>query len=56
MNYRNDLDECLIFFLKKFESTQLQNFFGGMFNLLSCFNKLLGKKVPKLLESYNMTI
>ena len=43
-------------FLKKIESTQLQKKIGGMFNLLSCFNKLLGKKVPKLLESYDMTI
>jgi hypothetical protein len=54
MNYRNDLHECLTCFKFTFESNQFHNF--ELPNLLSHFNKSLGMKVTKLLESYDMTI
>ena len=51
MNYRNDLDECLTYF--KIFSGYAHYYLFGMPKLLSHFNKLLGRKVPRLLESYD---
>ena len=53
INYVTDLDECLICFKILFEYAQFWNFFE-LPKLLSHFNYLLGKKVPKLLESYGL--
>ena len=50
MNFRNDLDECLIYYF-----LNLPNFrvlFFGLPNLFSHFHYLLSRKVPKLLECH----
>ena len=50
MNYRNDLDEYLIFSF--FYMPSFRILFFGLPNLLSHFNILLSTKVPKLLENW----
>jgi hypothetical protein len=54
MNYKNDLDECLTYFKLLFLTYPIfLILFSRLPNLLSHFNQLLSKKVPKLLESYD---
>ena len=48
-NYGNDLDECLTYIY-----IYVIKLFLDYNNLLSHFNQLLVRKVPKLLENYNM--
>ena len=54
MNYRNELKECLAYFISVFEYAQFQCITFGLPNLILHFKWLLGRKVPKLLERYNI--
>ena len=49
------MDECLIIYLFTI-CPILEYYFYGLGNLLSHFNSLLSIKVPKLLESYDMSV
>ena len=52
MNHKNDLDECwyILNFFLNFPNFRI--LYSKLPNLLSYFDYLLGKKVPKLLESW----
>jgi hypothetical protein len=52
MNFRNDLDKCLTYLELLFKLPNFRILFFRLRNLLLHFNKLFGKKVPKLLETY----
>ena len=52
MNYINDLDECLTYSIYLFIFLILEYIFFGLPNLFPQYNEVLGRKVPKLLESY----
>ena len=54
MNYKNDLDECLTFLNYFLNVLNFRILFSRLPNLLLHFNLLLGKKVPKLPESYGI--
>ena len=54
INYRNDLDECLVFYGSLLNLPNFRILFYGLPSLLSNFNQLLSVKVPKLLDSYGV--
>ena len=53
MNYRNDLDECMTYSNYFLNLSNFRIFLNELPNLLSHFDSLLGRKVPKLLESHD---